>query len=160
MNTRCVGSWRRVPRRRQSSRRPEIPGIAQVATCLATTDYLAAAESIDADLTVVGPEAPLVAGIVDQFRAQGPADRRTDAGGGATGSEQGVRQGVHAASRHSDGAVRRREHAEDARAALGEFGFPVVLKADGLAAAKASIIANDAAGSRAAIAQLMTGRAW
>ena len=50
---------------------PGNPGIAQVATCLATTDYLAAAESIDADLTVVGPETPLAAGIVDQFRAKG-----------------------------------------------------------------------------------------
>src|SRR6266852_5143759 len=50
---------------------PGNPGIAQVATCLATTDFLAAAESIDADLTVVGPEAPLAAGIVDQFRSKG-----------------------------------------------------------------------------------------
>jgi len=38
---------------------PGNPGIAQVATCLSTTDYLAAAESIDADLTVVGPETQL-----------------------------------------------------------------------------------------------------
>src|ERR1700723_217917 len=50
---------------------PGNPGIAQVATCLATSDYFAAAKSIDADLTVVGPETPLAAGIVDQFRAEG-----------------------------------------------------------------------------------------
>src|SRR5271165_6694008 len=52
---------------------PGNPGIAQVATCLATNDYLAAAESVDADLTVVGPETPLAEGIVDRFRAQGRA---------------------------------------------------------------------------------------
>ena len=45
---------------------PGNPGIAQVATCLATKDYLAAAESVDADLTVVGPEAPLAEGVVDR----------------------------------------------------------------------------------------------
>src|SRR5271170_2403202 len=50
---------------------PGNPGIAQIATCLGTADYLAAADSIGADLTVVGPEAPLAAGIVDQFRAAG-----------------------------------------------------------------------------------------
>src|SRR5579859_2738700 len=50
---------------------PGNPGIAKIATCLATNDYLAAADSVDADLTVVGPEAPLAAGVVDQFRAKG-----------------------------------------------------------------------------------------
>ena len=50
---------------------PGNPGIAQVARILPTTDYLAAAESIHPDLTMVGPEVPLVAGVVDQFRARG-----------------------------------------------------------------------------------------
>src|SRR5215813_3634685 len=53
---------------------PGNPGIAQLATLLAAGDgspksFLAAAESIQADLTVVGPEAPLVAGVVDAFLA-------------------------------------------------------------------------------------------
>src|ERR1700691_3135812 len=51
---------------------PGNPGIAQVGTCLpAARSYLATAEEIGADLTVVGPEAPLVAGVVDEFRARG-----------------------------------------------------------------------------------------
>ena len=52
---------------------PGNPGIAQVARVLSTTDYLEVAKSIEPDLTVVGPEVPLVAGIVDQFRAAGRA---------------------------------------------------------------------------------------
>ena len=55
---------------------PGNPGCEQVATCMdagGTTPahYLAVAERIGAQLTVVGPEAPLVAGVVDAFRAKG-----------------------------------------------------------------------------------------
>src|SRR5271167_4883953 len=46
---------------------PGNPGIARLGTCL-TADQ---AQNLDADLTVVGPEAPLVDGIVDSFRARG-----------------------------------------------------------------------------------------
>src|SRR5215831_5010495 len=51
---------------------PGNPGIAEIGTCLpVSSGFVAAAEEIGADLTVVGPEAPLVAGVVDQFRARG-----------------------------------------------------------------------------------------
>ena len=49
---------------------PGNPGMALVGTCV-PGDALAAAIGVKADLTVVGPEVPLVAGIVDQFRAKG-----------------------------------------------------------------------------------------
>src|SRR4051812_10707991 len=49
---------------------PGNPGMALVATCL-PGEPLAAAAAVNADLTVVGPEVPLVAGVVDQFRAAG-----------------------------------------------------------------------------------------
>ena len=66
----------------QSAGRPKIyatpgnPGIAKLATLLPAGDsspnsLLATARSVEADLTVVGPEAPLVAGVVDEFRAAG-----------------------------------------------------------------------------------------
>ncbi len=119
---------------------PGNPGIAQVATCLATTDYLAAAESIDADLTVVGPEAPLAAGIVDQFRSRrrpivGPtaAAARLEASK-VFAKEFMLRAGIPTAR---FAAV---DTPEEAQSALREFDFPVVLKADGLAGGKGVII--------------------
>src|SRR5437867_3146908 len=49
---------------------PGNPGMALAGTCV-PGEPLAAAEAVKADLTVVGPEGPLVGGIVDQFRARG-----------------------------------------------------------------------------------------
>jgi phosphoribosylamine---glycine ligase len=135
---------------------PGNPGIAQVATCLATTDYLAAAESIDADLTVVGPEAPLAAGIVDQFQAKGrrivgptAAAARLEASK-VFAKEFMLRAGIPTARFATVNT------SDEARNALREFDFPVVLKADGLAAGKGVIIVNSTAEAEAALAQLMT----
>ena len=135
---------------------PGNPGIAQVATCLSTTDYLAAAESIDADLTVVGPETPLAAGIVDQFRAKGrrivgptAAAARLESSK-AFAKELMLRAGIPTAR---FAAV---NSSEEARDALLEFDLPVVIKADGLAAGKGVVIANTHAESNRAIDQLMT----
>jgi phosphoribosylamine---glycine ligase len=135
---------------------PGNPGIAEVATCLLTADYLAAAESVDADLTVVGPEAPLAAGIVDQFRSKGrPIVGPTASAARLESSkvfakEFMMRAGIPTAR---FAAV---DTPEEARAALHEFDFPVVLKADGLAAGKGVIIANSADEAGAALVQLMT----
>jgi phosphoribosylamine--glycine ligase len=55
---------------------PGNPGIAHIGECIKPSDatpdaYVSLAEQLQADLTVVGPEAPLVAGVVDAFRARG-----------------------------------------------------------------------------------------
>ena len=134
---------------------PGNPGIAQVATCLATTDYLAAAESVDADLTVVGPEAPLAAGIVDRFREKGrpivgpaAAAARLEASK-VFSKEFMMRAGIPTAR------FATVESVEQARDAMRDFDFPVVLKADGLAAGKGVIIAQSLAQAGEAIAQLL-----
>lgn len=135
---------------------PGNPGIAQAATCLPTTDYLAAAESIDADLIVVGPEAPLAAGVVDQFRAKGrrivgptAAASRLESSK-AFAKELMLRAGIPTA-RFATAA-----NAEEACDVLLEFDLPVVIKADGLAAGKGVIIANTQEEAKRAIDELMT----
>jgi phosphoribosylamine--glycine ligase len=135
---------------------PGNPGIAQIATCLATTDYLAAAESIDADLTVVGPEGPLAAGIVDQFRARGRRIVGPTAAAARLESskvfakEFMLRAGIPTARFAAVNTV------EEAYAALHEFEFPLVLKADGLAAGKGVIIANSESEAEQAFPKLLT----
>lgn len=133
---------------------PGNPGIAQVATCLPTTDYLAAAESIDADLTVVGPEIPLAGGIVDHFRAKGrrivgPTAAAAQLESSKTfAKELMLRAGIPTAR---FAAV---TSSEEARDALLEFDLPVVIKADGLAAGKGVIIAHTTEEARQAIEHL------
>ena len=129
--------------------------MAQAATCIASTDYLAVAESIDADLTVVGPETPLAAGIVDQFRAKG----RRIVGPTATAArlesskafakEFMLRAGIPTAR------FTTAENADEAATALDAFDLPVVIKADGLAAGKGVIIANTREEAQLAVHQLM-----
>jgi len=135
---------------------PGNPGIAEVSQCHAGGDYLAIAIEIRADLTVVGPEAPLAAGIVDRFRAAslrivGPtaAAARLESSK-AFSKEFMQRAGIPTARFLSV------ENAEDARDALHNFGYPVVLKADGLAAGKGVIIARNQAEAAQAIATLLT----
>src|ERR671913_2331833 len=86
MNILVIGSggrehaivWRvsQSPLVKQLHAAPGNPGIAQLAKCHPAStvdDYLRLANDLDIDLTIVGPEAPLVAGIVDRFRSAGRA---------------------------------------------------------------------------------------
>ncbi len=59
------------------------------------------------DLTVIGPEAPLVAGMVDAFEDAEPARLRSDPRGRRIGREQGLRQGHHAPGKRPDGRLCR-----------------------------------------------------
>ena len=135
---------------------PGNPGIASVATCIAATDYLLAAESIDADLTVVGPEAPLAAGIVDQFRAKGRPIVGPTAAAACLESSKGFAKELMLRAGIPTARFATVNTAEEARAALHEFDLPVVLKADGLAAGKGVIIAKSAAEAEQALEQLLT----
>ncbi len=133
---------------------PGNPGIAQVATCLPTTDYLAAAESINADLTVVGPETPLAAGIVDQFRAKGRRIVGPTAAAARLESSKTFAKELMLRAGIPTARFATASSAEEARDALLEFDLPVVIKADGLAAGKGVIIANTHQEARRAIDQL------
>ncbi len=133
---------------------PGNPGIAQVARLLPTTDYLAAAESIQADLTVVGPEVPLVAGVVDAFRALGlPIVGPTQENAQLEGSKIYAKEFMQRVGIPTARFVKT-ESLETALHALSQFDYPVAVKADGLAAGKGVIIAQDRAEAEAAVQTL------
>ena len=130
---------------------PGNPGIAQVATILPSTEYLSVAESVEPDLTVVGPEVPLVAGIVDQFRARGltifgPTQENAQLEGSKIYAKEFMRRvGIPTAR------FVRTESAEAAIQALAHFEYPVAVKADGLAAGKGVIIAHSRAEAESSV---------
>jgi phosphoribosylamine--glycine ligase len=147
-------AWRLAHEGHQVYGAPGNPGIAEVGQILATTDYLAAADSLDPDLTVVGPEVPLVAGVVDDFRAAkrkivGPARDAAQLEGSKIHSKQLMRHLGIPTARYA-----RVESIEAGIAALAEFDTPVVIKADGLAAGKGVIIAQDRAEAEDAVRSL------
>ena len=132
---------------------PGNPGIARVGKCVAGTP-LGAAEAIGADLTVVGPEVPLVAGVVDEFRARGrkivgPTREAAQLEGSKIFAKNFFLQ-----RKIPTAAFVTVENAAEARKALERFEYPVVLKADGLAAGKGVIIAHDPREGEAALTQL------
>ncbi len=133
---------------------PGNPGIGQVAACHAVKDYVQFAEANSIDLTVVGPEVPLVAGVVDRFRERGlaivgPTAENAALEGSKVHSKRFMEKlGVPTAR------FRAVSSAGEATAALAEFRYPVVLKTDGLAAGKGVIIAQNRAEADAAIAAL------
>ncbi len=126
---------------------PGNAGIAQEAECRPVevsnpAQILQLAEEIKADLTVVGPEAPLVAGVVDEFRRAGRVIvGPTKAAARLEGSKIFSKQFMQ---RHCIPTARFRvaESFEQAVKTLLELGSPVVIKADGLAAGKGVVIAQ------------------
>ncbi|GLK76737.1 phosphoribosylamine--glycine ligase [Methylopila jiangsuensis] len=154
---------------------PGNPGVAEHAELrdVAVDDIdgvvaLAKAETVD--LVVVGPEVPLVLGVVDRLaeagiRAFGP----TAAAARLEGSKAFTKE-LCAAHDLPTAGFRHAKSLDEARAALGAFGAPVVVKADGLAAGKGVTVATTIeeahaaveaifadAGAEAVIEEFMTG---
>jgi phosphoribosylamine---glycine ligase len=112
---------------------------------------LAARERVD--LVVVGPEAPLVAGLVDRLRERGiAAFGPTAAAARLEGSKEFAKQAMEAAGVPT-AAWTRAATVADGLAAIARY--PAVLKADGLAGGKGVVIAADEAGAREALEQFL-----
>ncbi|WP_336660563.1 phosphoribosylamine--glycine ligase [Leucobacter sp. USHLN153] len=95
------------------------------------------------DLVVVGPEAPLVAGVADPLRAAGvPVFGPDQAAAQLEGSKAFAKRIMDAASVPT-GRASRVTSAEEAGAVLDEYGAPYVVKADGLAAGKGVLVTED-----------------
>jgi len=147
-------SWRLAKEGQQVFCAPGNPGTAQIATNIATVDYLAAAKTLQPDLTVVGPEAPLVAGVVDQFRAAGfPIVGPTQEAARLEASKIYSKDFMHRTGIPTARFVRV-DTVADGLAALDGFEFPVVIKADGLAAGKGVIIAQTSTEAKQAVQSL------
>jgi phosphoribosylamine--glycine ligase len=106
-------------------------------------------------LTVVGPEEPLTLGIVDAFQAAGlRVFGPTKAAAKLEGSKVFAKQLM----RHADvptAEFRVFDHPEPARTYVGSREFPVVVKADGLAAGKGVIVCKDTADALKAVERIM-----
>lgn len=127
---------------------PGNPGIAEIAETrtadpCSSEDVVALADELDAGLVVVGPEAPLIAGVADVLREKGrrvfgPASAAAQIEGSKSyAKELMLSAGVPTAQ------ARTVERLDDAVATLDEFGPPYVIKADGLAAGKGVAVTSD-----------------
>ena len=136
---------------------PGNPGIARWAECVAIDPcdrgaVVELARRAQIDLVVIGPEAPLVAGVADALRDAGiPAFGPSAAAAQLEGSKGFTKDLCREYGIPTADYVRV-ERAADARAALDGFGIPVVIKADGLAAGKGVTVATTRAEAEAAIA--------
>lgn len=144
---------------------PGNPGIAALGRCFpVATDKLKdlahLAEEEQVDFTIIGPETPLEAGIVNLFQGRGlPVFGPTREAARIETSkrfakELMVRAGIPTAraSQHDD--------AKEAKAALADFGSPVVIKASGLAAGKGVVVAQSASEAERAIDAMIGDRVF
>jgi phosphoribosylamine---glycine ligase len=144
---------------------PGNPGIARL-TRTAPVDAVdldaltALADRERIDLTIVGPEAPLSVGLADRFAAAGRLIVGPSAAAAKLESSKAFAKAFmqrHNVPTAQFRTCRTLESALDAIAS-GAFGFPVVLKADGLAAGKGVVIADDRASAEAAVLGAMRDR--
>jgi phosphoribosylamine--glycine ligase len=144
---------------------PGNPGISTLATCV-VGDVTRPAELADlarregVDLTVVGPELPLSLGVVDEFQRQRLAIVGPTQAAAQLESSKAFSKDFMARWRVPTARYQVCASAADALGVIagGEFGYPLVIKADGLAAGKGVVIAEHRAAAEAAIQSAMVDR--
>ena len=144
---------------------PGNPGIAEVADCLPVSsgeivEIAEIAEKLRIDLTVVGPEVPLSLGIVDEFGKRslpvfGPSRLAAQIESSKVfAKEFFARHGIPTAASVTCSSV------DEARAALAKFGYPAVLKADGLAGGKGVLTVDSPADAEKALGLFFSERVF
>jgi phosphoribosylamine---glycine ligase len=158
----------RSPRVEELHAAPGNAGIASIATChaVAADDVeaqLRLADDLDADLVVIGPEAPLVAGLADELRARGRRafgpgrDGARLEGSKAFAKELMLRHGIPTARAVTSSRDDWARDRDEMLAFVNELGGRAVVKADGLAAGKGVTLAADAEETAAAIGACLVG---
>jgi phosphoribosylamine--glycine ligase len=144
---------------------PGNPGISAIARCIPVdagnpSALLAAAEREAVDLTVVGPELPLSLGVADLFSSAGRPIIGPTKSAAALESSKAFAKAFMQRHRVPTARFMVCESADAALAAIAanEFGYPLVLKADGLAAGKGVVIAEDRAAAEATVRSAMVDR--
>lgn len=117
-------------------------------------------QSHEVELTIVGPEAPLVAGICDFFAARGlacfgPSEKAAQLEGSKAFSKDFL-----ARHRIPTAAYRTFTDLEAARTYVAEQGAPIVIKADGLAAGKGVVVAQTVSEAQSALTGMLSGDAF
>ena len=144
---------------------PGNAGIATLATCvpIPTTDLdalTAFARREGIALTVVGPEAPLAAGIVDRFRAEGLAIFGPTREAARIETSKSFAKQLMAEAGVPTARALTFIDAERARGAVREIGAPIVIKASGLAAGKGVIVCETPEDADRAIDAMLVERAF
>jgi phosphoribosylamine--glycine ligase len=144
---------------------PGNPGIAALARCVPVSadkiEQLAAlAEEERVDLTLVGPEGPLEAGIANAFQTRAlPIFGPTREAARIETSKRFAKELMLAAGIPTARATHHSD-AKEAKIALSQFAAPVVIKASGLAAGKGVVIAQSATEAERAIDAMLSDRVF
>src|ERR1700683_3964832 len=141
---------------------PGNAGIAQEAECVALdiADHAAVigfCRSHGIDFVVVGPEGPLCAGIVDDLETAGIKTFGPSRAAARLEGSKGFTKDLCRANGIPTAAYERFRAADPAKAYIRERGAPIVVKADGLAAGKGVVVAQDIAEAEAAVDMMFGG---
>ena len=146
---------------------PGNPGMATIGECMPVvpTDPAAVADladQLDADLVVVGPEDPLVAGVVDAVQAAGHPGVRPERGRGEARRLEGVDEGRARRGRGPDRPLRdlRRGRGDRRGRVPRDAAGLYVVKTDGLAAGKGVVVTESIAEARDAVRAYLSGAAF
>jgi phosphoribosylamine--glycine ligase len=154
--------WRLAKSGHELLAAPGNPGIAELARCHPIAvdrhaELVALAREQRVDLVVVGPEAPLVAGLADELRAAGIATFGASAAGAQLEGSKAFSKQFFARHDIPTAKFFIAKTIAEADAAIDQLGACVV-KADGLAAGKGVVVAADAAEAKAAAREMLDGR--
>lgn len=142
---------------------PGNAGIAQDAEIVAlnnddASEIIKFCDANGIDLVVIGPEAPLVAGLADHLRSAGIKTFGPGAAAAQLEGSKGFTKDICARYNIPTGAYGRFGNETDALAYLAKHGAPIVVKADGLAAGKGVTVAMTTDDAEAAVREIFAGR--